>query len=393
MNAARKTYTRAYIVALGLIAMMSVGLHLTESQVVSGQAVHAERINIAGRQRMLSQQIPLRLAEYSLTEDQQRREEIYSEIERALGIFRTSHQQLSVGDLALKQASPQLDAVIAFYFDDKALDRRVRQFTGAIDAWLTDPASIVVPDTRNLLADLHAMVGLYELNAQEEVAAIRTRVRLGIIGILLVLGCEALFIFRPLGRKLVDAEKAIVQATALDPVTRCLRRHEAMSAGSSVLRNATRQGQNLSTIVVDIDNLRRINQRFGAAAGDAALKCVADRLRRVHKTGMVLGRIGDDSFALICADTKADDAEQLALRLRTAIVTDEVRHGDIVFSVSITFGVAALQPGETKCINELVDEAHDVMTRKEAAQKSLVQSPNWMTAKLPGGEATDAAVA
>lgn len=98
-----------------------------------------------------------------------------------------------------------------------------------------------------------------------------------------------------------------------------------------------RHGRNMSLMMIDLDNFKRINDTFGHQAGDHALCEVARILRaNLRKTDYAF-RYGGDEFVVLMAETDADRAAFFAQRIRVA-VKREVRgitHGEFSFSTSI----------------------------------------------------------
>jgi diguanylate cyclase (GGDEF)-like protein len=82
---------------------------------------------------------------------------------------------------------------------------------------------------------------------------------------------------------------------------------------------AERHKRRLSLMMIDLDNLKRINDRQGHRAGDAALKLVAQQLQRVVRASDVCARVGGDEFAVAMPETDIDRARDVAVRLRRAI--------------------------------------------------------------------------
>ncbi|MFA6149062.1 MAG: GGDEF domain-containing protein [bacterium] len=98
-----------------------------------------------------------------------------------------------------------------------------------------------------------------------------------------------------------------------------------------------RHGRNMSLMMIDLDNFKRINDTFGHQAGDHALCEVARILRaNLRKTDYAF-RYGGDEFVVLMAETDAERAAFFAQRIRVA-VKREVRgitHGEFSFSTSI----------------------------------------------------------
>lgn len=82
----------------------------------------------------------------------------------------------------------------------------------------------------------------------------------------------------------------------------------------SVARS-TRYHWPFTLVVIDVDNLKEINDAEGHAAGDAALRALGERFRRVLRFGDNAARIGGDEFALILPNTDPDDVPMLLERI------------------------------------------------------------------------------
>jgi diguanylate cyclase (GGDEF)-like protein len=101
-----------------------------------------------------------------------------------------------------------------------------------------------------------------------------------------------------------------------------------------------RHGRNMSLMLLDLDNFKRINDTFGHQAGDLALREVARILRaNLRKTDHAF-RYGGDEFVILMAETDAEMAAVFAQRIRTAVKL-EVRGIPLAdFSFSASIGIA-----------------------------------------------------
>src|SRR5438034_812773 len=82
---------------------------------------------------------------------------------------------------------------------------------------------------------------------------------------------------------------------------------------------AERHNRRLSLMMIDLDNLKRINDRLGHSAGDGALRLVAQQLLRVVRASDLCARVGGDEFAVAMPETDLDRARDVATRLRRAV--------------------------------------------------------------------------
>jgi len=117
---------------------------------------------------------------------------------------------------------------------------------------------------------------------------------------------------------------------------------------------ASRYGEPLSLLAVDVDGLKRINDVQGHRGGDAALRAVARALRQGARASDVAARIGGDEFALLAPSTPLDAAAALAERVR-ALVAAEGLDG-----LSVSVGVATTR-GEDAAPSRLREAADSAL--------------------------------
>jgi diguanylate cyclase (GGDEF)-like protein len=132
---------------------------------------------------------------------------------------------------------------------------------------------------------------------------------------LLLLACFALIIVR-----FRRAEVArLAQIAISDPLTG-LRNHRAFQEDlARELQRVGRSGEPLSLVLLDLDGLKAVNDRFGHQAGDERLQAVAQAIRDSQRATDLAYRIGGDEFAVILAGARALGALEFAQRLRAVV--------------------------------------------------------------------------
>jgi diguanylate cyclase (GGDEF)-like protein len=139
-------------------------------------------------------------------------------------------------------------------------------------------------------------------------------------------------------------EASLAARSRTDPLTGLLTVESFRGDAEAVLAHASVAEQPLSLALVDIDDFRTLNASHGPAAGDAALRAVAVRLRALTRASDILGRTGADELAVLMPGTTLTGARACCDRL-----VAELEHADIAGAgvVSVSAGVAAHRPGMT----------------------------------------------
>jgi diguanylate cyclase (GGDEF)-like protein len=103
-----------------------------------------------------------------------------------------------------------------------------------------------------------------------------------------------------------------------DPLTNLFDRRSFDRLLEMSVARSLRYHWPFTLVVIDLDDLKVINDRDGHAAGDAALRALGDRFRRILRFGDNAARIGGDEFALILPNTDPDDVPPLLERIAAA---------------------------------------------------------------------------
>jgi diguanylate cyclase (GGDEF)-like protein len=138
------------------------------------------------------------------------------------------------------------------------------------------------------------------------------------------------------------------------------------------MSRAKRTGEPLSLILIDIDDFKQLNDRYGHSVGDAVLRKVSDVMSREVRDMDLLARYGGEEFALLASQTTLEGAVALAEKLRIAV--SEARFslvaldGPTEIRVSVSSGVAPYRGDEKAFFNE----ADRALYRAKEAGKDCV---------------------
>lgn len=110
------------------------------------------------------------------------------------------------------------------------------------------------------------------------------------------------------------------------------------------LARASRDGNNLVCLILDVDHFKRVNDTWGHAAGDTVLRELAHRIETQVRASDVAARYGGEEFVVLLPDTDTDDAEHLAERIRNEISGKpfDLPNGDRT-SITVSVGIAGIR--------------------------------------------------
>jgi len=126
----------------------------------------------------------------------------------------------------------------------------------------------------------------------------------------------------------------------------------------------------LSIIMADIDNFKRANDTYGHQAGDLILRDIANTIQSKCRQLDVSGRYGGEEFIVMLVGAKASDAANIAEKIRVAVEDRKFRIGNIIYSTTISLGVAEYSEEKTK--NELVEKADKALYASKKSGKNKV---------------------
>jgi diguanylate cyclase (GGDEF)-like protein len=143
----------------------------------------------------------------------------------------------------------------------------------------------------------------------------------------------------------IDRARRFASEARTDHLTGLANRREFERVMEREVALAERHGRRLSLMMIDLDDLKRINDRQGHRAGDAALRVVAQQMLRVVRASDLCARVGGDEFAVAMPETDIDRARDVAIRLRRA-----VEHAAMGMKapeqVEVSVGIASWGPGQ-----------------------------------------------
>ena len=174
------------------------------------------------------------------------------------------------------------------------------------------------------------------------------------------------------------AEENLQSMSLKDELTGLFNRRGLLKNATSYFDFARRQKESLLLVFIDLDGMKRINDQFGHNEGDNALIHTAAILRNSFRESDIVARLGGDEFTVLVTGS-GSDSEEVVAKLNRHL--DEFnRASELGYKLSFSVGVAALNPGNMTCFDELLEQADQMMyqqkrNKRRRAERSVAGTP------------------
>src|SRR5262249_7096811 len=138
---------------------------------------------------------------------------------------------------------------------------------------------------------------------------------------------------------------------------------------------AERRARPLSVLMLDIDDFKAVNDRYGHPVGDAILQRIVSEIRNEIRGDMdLLARYGGEEFAVILPETPPEEATDVAERIRRRVDERLFRPPDSndILRVTVSIGLATF-PNDAGTKKQLIDKADSALYRAKRGGKNAVK--------------------
>jgi len=204
------------------------------------------------------------------------------------------------------------------------------------------------------------------------------------------IGCDALDQPRHFSEGEIDLAETIANLTAVrieqarlftqtqqlaitDALTGLYNRRGLFELGHREVERALRFQRPLAAVMIDIDHFKRVNDRYGHAAGDEVLRVLADRMRSNVREIDIVGRYGGEEFVILLPENSLKVALQVAERVRQGIVDSPIPFEGRWIKITVSLGVAAASQ-ETRDLAALIEKADRALYGAKRSGRDRVSS-------------------
>jgi len=170
----------------------------------------------------------------------------------------------------------------------------------------------------------------------------------------------------------LDRARQHTREARTDYLTGLANRPEFERAIDRAVAAASRHGRRLALMMLDLDNLKEINDTLGHHVGDEAIRVLAQELQRAVRASDTCGRLGGDEFGVAMPEADERDAREVGARVRQSL-DDLNRSEKVPVPVEFSIGITSWKPGmDWQAMYQLADRALYVEKRRRQAGRRKV---------------------
>jgi len=140
--------------------------------------------------------------------------------------------------------------------------------------------------------------------------------------------------------QLGQANDLLLHMATTDHLTACLNRHAFTHAVTRALTPGSEQNSTGALLIVDADEFKSVNDRFGHHNGDLAIRLIADAIRGAVRTRDVVCRLGGEEFGIFLGNADQREADKVAQHIRSAVSAIQFMPNDKPCPLSVSIGGA-----------------------------------------------------
>ena len=156
-----------------------------------------------------------------------------------------------------------------------------------------------------------------------------------------------------------------------DPLTELSNRRHFFDVAKFEFERTHRYKRTLSVMMVDIDHFKNINDTYGHAVGDLALREIATRIKNSVRTVDIVARYGGEEFIVLMPETGLHEASQVAERVRRSVVDRPIEEDAVTVTATLSIGVAEIDE-KSKNVDQLIIYADQALYTAKAAGRNRV---------------------
>lgn len=167
-----------------------------------------------------------------------------------------------------------------------------------------------------------------------------------------------------------------------DPLTGLYNRLSIQSLSEVVKYDGVQEGATL--VLLDIDHFKSVNDSFGHAAGDTAIRRCAELIRSTFPDDDFIARIGGEEFVVLLPGKDVNYAYRLTEKLRKAMEVEPLTFQGKLINLTASFGIS-VSDGivDSKAFPRLLERADRCLYRAKTAGRNRIEVDGWISISTP----------
>jgi diguanylate cyclase (GGDEF)-like protein len=174
-------------------------------------------------------------------------------------------------------------------------------------------------------------------------------------------------------QSLFGSNRDLRERAMLDDLTGLPDRRHFSREVTRHIEMARRIGRPLSCIIMDVDDFKKVNERYGHPAGDMVIRQIGAVISRAKRTYDSVARLGGDEFGWLLVDADRQQAIQAADRIHGLVGGSVFDAEPEPIRVTATFGVSSVAPGMDLSVDYLVGNADRALYWGKESGKNRVR--------------------
>lgn len=180
--------------------------------------------------------------------------------------------------------------------------------------------------------------------------------------------------FAGVALRMQEHVRAIENKMKIDPMTGLLNRHGMQERLKEEFSRAKRESERLGILWINLDNLKEINDLYGHAIGDAAVRCIAQQLRKIMRPYDALSRWGGYEFLVLLSKADRKCLDNIGNRLLVGITDNPPVQAETGVAAPLVVSIGGHVQADGESIDAILHEGDLALLAAKALQGSAYQS-------------------
>lgn len=172
------------------------------------------------------------------------------------------------------------------------------------------------------------------------------------------------------GMRVRVLQRELLHQASIDGLTGLVNRRQFFSRLDEELRRSERYEQSVALAMIDLDELKTINDTYGHLAGDAAIRHAAEIIEQECRATDVVARYGGDEFAVLFISADAAHAVAVLTRISDELARRPLRRDGHAIHVGLSYGIASIDDLESRRADDFVQLADEALYEMKATRKA-----------------------